>query len=31
MPIVLSQAERDPRPLLDMARELEATIDAALD
>jgi AcrR family transcriptional regulator len=29
--IILSRAERDPAPLLDVARELEATIEAALD
>jgi AcrR family transcriptional regulator len=29
--IVLSRAERDPAPLLDVARELEAAIQAALD
>ncbi len=29
--IVLSRAERDPAPLLDVARELEATIAAAVD
>jgi hypothetical protein len=27
---VLSRAKRDPAPLLDVARELEAAIDAAL-
>jgi AcrR family transcriptional regulator len=29
--IVLSRAERDPAPLLDVARELEAVLEAALD
>ncbi|MGH2925892.1 MAG: TetR/AcrR family transcriptional regulator [Solirubrobacterales bacterium] len=29
--IILSRAERKPRPLLDVARELEAVIEAALD
>ena len=29
--IILSRAERDPAPLVDVARELEATIETALD